>query len=159
MQPQNAAERAQPEYRPPSVAGPLYRAIALAAIPGTLWSAFEMYLLTLKGPQMLFFSIVHTMPLMVIFVLVGVVALALWMVQSALALVLPRYGAALGVTTTALTAFVLLSGLQLALLYWYEEWSSSNLRIAISLLGLATVGLLLWLTVRLFRRKIKDDPR
>jgi len=149
----------QPEYRRPSVASPLYRAIALVAIPGTLWSAFEMYLLTLQGPQMLFFSIIHTMPLMVILVLVGVLALALWMVQSAVALALPRYGAVLGVTTSALAAFVLLPGLHLALLFWYDGWSSSSLRIAISLLGLATVGLLLWLSFRrLFRRKMRDDP-
>lgn len=107
---------------------------------------------------MLFFSIVHTMPLLVVVVHVGVVSLALWMVQSALALALPRYRAALGVTIGALSAFVLLPGLHLVLMYWYEQWSSSALRIAICLLGLATVVLLAWLSVRhLFRRKLKED--
>ena len=33
-----------------------------AATPGLLWQAFEMYGLTLGGEQMLFFSIVHTLP-------------------------------------------------------------------------------------------------
>jgi hypothetical protein len=47
-----------------SLARSIYRWNAFLALPGFLWAAFETYGLTLRGSQMLFFSIAHTRPLL-----------------------------------------------------------------------------------------------
>src|SRR5262245_1432991 len=134
------------------VARLLYRWIAFVAIPGAVWSAFEMYVLTLWGAQMMFFSIVHTMPALVVIVLVGVVGLVLWAFQSLVALLLAAYRVRIGVRTSALVTFAVLTTLHLALLFWYEEWSSSSLRVAVCILGLATIAALIALSVRHLRK-------
>lgn len=130
----------------------LYRWIAFAAIPGTLWSAFEMYVLTLGGAQMLFFSIVHTMPLLVVVVLVGLVSLTLFVIKSATAVLLPAYRAKLAIPRQALGALAGLASLHVALLLSYEVWSSSGLRIVVCIVGLFSVGLLLALSARHLRK-------
>jgi len=52
---------------------------AFLALPGVLWAAFEMYGLTMSGAQMLFFSIAHTMPFLVLAVWLAVPAGAVWL--------------------------------------------------------------------------------
>jgi len=131
-----------------SIARTLYRWIAVTAIPGTLWSAFEMYVLTLGGAQMLFSSIVHTMWFLVIVVLVGVVALALWALQSIAALILKGYGVKLALPAKILGMFAVISIGHLGLLFSYEFWSVSGLRIAVCLLGLVGMSALLVLFIR-----------
>gem|GEM_PF-2162175 len=46
----------------------IYKAITLMAAPAMLWTAYELYVLTLNGQQMLFFSITHAFPIFAIFV-------------------------------------------------------------------------------------------
>lgn len=112
-------------------------------MPGTLWSAFEMYVLTLRGTQMLFFSIVHTMPPLVLVVLLGWIALALWALQSVAALASTGYRAQMGLPVRVLSAVVGAAALHFSLLFFYDAWSPSTMRIAICLLGILAFGLLL----------------
>jgi hypothetical protein len=135
-----------------SSAIPFYRISAYLALPGTLWAAFEMYVLTLGGAQMLFFSIVHTMPPLVLAVLVSVPALAAWLIQSLAALIVPKYRAKLKLPYSVLLLFTFAASLHLILLASYEKWSLLNgLRIAICLLGIASVLALLVQAVRHLR--------
>jgi len=129
--------------RQTSIARTFYGWIAIAAIPGILWSAFEMYVLTLGGAQMLFFSVLHTAPVLIVIVLVGLLALVLWAFQSIVALVLADYAAKLTVPATVLIAFILTAIGHLSLLFWYERWSESALRIPVCLMGLVIIGKLI----------------
>lgn len=131
-----------------SVARQIYRWIAFGAMPGVVWSAFEMYVLTLAGPQMLFFSIVHTMPIMVVAVLVGFVCLTLWGLQSLFALFMIGYRTRIGIPVKVLATVVFLGTLHGGLLWWYEKWSLSSLRLVVCFIGIAAIGALLSLSIR-----------
>ncbi|MGZ3240366.1 MAG: hypothetical protein ACXU7Z_08090 [Burkholderiaceae bacterium] len=132
-----------------------FRWTAFVAVPGVLWSAFEMYLLTLGGAQMLFFSIVHTMPSLVIVVLVGIAALVLVVLQSFVALIFSRYREKVGIPANAAVIIGALSALHLALLFTYDRWSSGSMRIAICLLGLFALGCLFIFGTRELTKKEK----
>ena len=111
-----------------------------------------MYVLTLNGAQMLFFSIVHTSPVLVLVVLVGIIALLLWALQSLFAVLFANYQIKIGVPRYVLSSFTALAALHLALLFSYEVWSYSGLRIVVCLLGVIAIGLLVVLSViHLFR--------
>jgi hypothetical protein len=69
----------------------LYRWSAFLALPGGLWEAFELYGLTLRGTQMLFFSISHTMPFLLLAIFLSLPAGLAWFLQSVLALLAPKY--------------------------------------------------------------------
>jgi len=141
----------------PSVAKQLSRWTAFAAIPGIVWSALEMYLLTLGGSQMLFFSIVHTMPLLVLVVVVGVVALTIWSVEALIASFLPTYRARIGIPRNIQIAFSALGALHLALLVAYDQWAPSSMRISLCLVGLATIISLLFLSARHLKKAVPHD--
>lgn len=102
-----------------------------------------MYVLTLGGTQMLFFSIVHTMPLLVFVVLLGWVALAVWALQSVVALALAGYRAQLALPVHALATVAGAVALHFSLLFSYDAWSPTTMRVAICLLGISAVGVLL----------------
>jgi hypothetical protein len=131
----------------------LLRWSAFAALPGVLWAAFEMYGLTMFGAQMLFFSIVHTMPPLVLAVWLAVPAGGIWLTQAAVALAWPTYRDLLYLPTAAAATFFLALSVQAALLVHYEVWSSSKvLRVPLCLVGLIASALL----VRESWRSLKD---
>ncbi len=120
----------------------IFQLSVLLALPGGLWAAFEMYGLTLFRPQMLFFSIVHTMPLMVTAVLLSVPTGAAWLAQAALALVFKAYRTRLGLPRRPLVIFVVFIVAHAAALAGYDTWAwIALLRIPLCLLGLALTGL------------------
>ena len=118
----------------------------LIAAPGLLWQAFEMYGLTLGGAQMLFFSIAHTMPLVLILVVLALPAGLLVLVQVTSACVSSDGRVRLGISKLAarvLAGFLLAHFVSLSA---YDEWSSSGLlRVPICIAGIlltATTGIL-----------------
>lgn len=110
-----------------------------AALPGLLWQGFEMYGLTLRGSQMLFFAIAHTMPLAVLLVVLAVPFMLVVFVQAVVALGRPGYRARVGISRRALMALVVYVPFHGLMLGTYEIWSGTSLRIPMCLLG---VGLL-----------------
>ena len=70
----------------------LYRWSVFLAMPGGLWIAFELYGLTLRGPQMLFFTIAHAMPFLLVAMFLSVPAGLAWLAQSVVAVASARYG-------------------------------------------------------------------
>ena len=126
---------------------------AFLTLPGALWAAIEMYGLTLAGPQMLFFSIVHTMPLLVIAILLAVFTGAGWLAQSAVALAWPNYRRLLGLSPLAAGTFVVTLSIQAALLTAYDDWSSmQSIRVPLCILGIVAIALLVRETWRSLRR-------
>jgi len=137
---------------PASLARWVYRLTAFLALPGGLWAALEMYGFTLFGPQMLFFSIVHTMPLLVYTVLLSVPTGIAWLAQSAMALVHSGYRLRLAIPRRPLGVFVAFIVAHAVLLAGYESWSrNALLRVPLCLLGLTLTSLAVreaWLWLR-----------
>ena len=131
------------------VAKTLYRITAFAALPGTLWSAFEMYGLTLRAPQMLFFSIIHTMVWLPWVVLVGLCCLILWVIESATGIFLAGYREKIGLPARELVIIAGVAAFHLLLLFSYDLWSGSAARIAICVLGISAMICLLGAAVTL----------
>ncbi len=122
---------------PPSIVRSLYRWCALLALPGGLWTAFEMYGLTISGPQMLFFSIAHTLVPMVLAVFLSFPTGLLWLAQTIAALALPAYRAKVGVPLPSLRIFAVTLSVHTAGLWTYDSWSYiPALRVALCSLGL-----------------------
>lgn len=119
----------------------LYRWSAFLSLPGGLWAAFEMYGLTLRGPQMLFFSIAHTMFLLVLAVWLSVPLGLAWLAQSAIAVVYPPYQAKLSVSRRTLAVFIVAIGFHAAALAWYGSWSITEVRVPICLFGMLLTAL------------------
>jgi|RhiMethySRZTD1v2_1073278.scaffolds.fasta_scaffold2642261_1 hypothetical protein len=126
---------------PASLARWVYRLTAFLALPGGLWAALEMYGFTLIGPQMLFFSIVHTMPLLVFVVLLSIPTGIAWLAQSALALVHAGYRDRLAVPRRPLVVFATFIVAHAVLLVGYDSWSRTSLRVPLCLLGLTLTSL------------------
>jgi hypothetical protein len=129
----------------------LYRWSVFLALPGGMWAAFEMYGLTLRGSQMLFFSIAHTMFPLVLAVWLSVPMGVAWLAQSAVGVVYPAYQAKLLIPHRALTIFAVAIGFHAAALVWYESWSVTAGRVPICLLGLFLSALVVrevWREVR-----------
>ncbi len=106
------------------------------AAPGMCWHALEMYGLTLLGPQMLFFSIAHIMPLAVLFVVLAIPFMLVLFIQSAIALARPTYRERVGIRKRAFLAIVVYFPVHALLLGTYEFWSPTLFRIPLCLLGL-----------------------
>jgi len=116
---------------------------AFLSLPGVLWAALEMYGLTMSGPQMLFFSIAHTMPLLVLAVWFAVPTGTVWLVQSVMAVAWPKYRSLAGISITAAATFTVALAIQGVLLATYEEWSySTSARTPLCLLGLVLTAAL-----------------
>jgi len=140
-------------HQSPSTARFIYRWSAFLALPGGLWAAFEMYGLTLSGPQMLFFSIAHTMPLLVLAVFLSVPMGIAWLVQSAGALIFSAYRERLTVPVKSLAVFTLAISFHSAFLATYETWSAiQEVRVPLCLLGLVVTAFAVhqaWVWLRL----------
>ena len=129
----------------------LYRWSAFLALPGGVWAAFEMYGLTLRGSQMLFFTIAHTMLPLVVAVWLSVPMGIAWLGQSAVAATSTSYRARLAVPRRALLAFIVAICFHAAALSWYGSWSVTSLRVPICLVGLLLTALVVrecWREVR-----------
>lgn len=135
-----------------AIARQVLRWSAFLAFPGILWGALEMYGFTLSGPQMLFFSIAHTMPLLVLAIWLAMPTGAFWLAQSVVALAWPKYRSLVSVSAVSAATFIFALVSQAVLLATYEEWSSSEVaRTPLCLLGLVTTVLLVresWRTLR-----------
>ena len=115
----------------------LFITALLVATPGLLWQAFEMYGLTLRGSQMLFFSIVHTMPLAVVAVLLALPAGLVTLVQAAIGYLRPNYAQRLGMTKRAARALIVFLVVHFAALVGYDVWAPiDSVRITVCIVGL-----------------------
>ena len=121
----------------------LYRWTALAALPGGLWMAFELYGLTLRGPQPLFhWAIDHLLPLvLVVWLAIPIGAACLF--QTVWGLTSPDYRARLAIPQHALATIALAMTAQAAALMTYANWSATELRAPICVVGLALTALAL----------------
>lgn len=129
----------------------LYRWSAFLALPGGLWAAFEMYGLTLRGSQMLFFTIAHTMLPLVLAVWLSVPAGIAWLSQSVAAIASRTYRAKLSIPRRTLLVFIVAICFHAVALAWYDSWSVTSLRVPICVLGLVLTVLGTrdaWLEVR-----------
>lgn len=127
---------------------------AFLAVPGLLWIAFELYGLTLFGPQMLFFSVAHTMPLVLIAIYLAVPLGGLWLLQSAAALLSHRYRKAVCLDTYSAQVFMSALALEALLLLTYQFWSLQPLaRIPLCIIGLVLTALLVRQTYKVLWRK------
>jgi hypothetical protein len=129
----------------------LYRWSVFLTLPGGLWAAFEMYGLTLRGSQMLFFTIAHTMLPLVVAVWLSVPMGIIWLSQSAVAAATTSFRARIAVPLRALLVFIVAICFHAAALSWYGSWSVTSLRVPICLVGLLLTALVVgefWREVR-----------
>ena len=118
------------------------------ALPGVLWQAFEMYGLTLGGAQMLFFSIVHTMPPLVLLVLLAVPSVVVLLIQSVTALFAVQYRSKIGISKSALTVLSVFLVAHSAALLSYDTWSHiQSVRTPICILGIVLLAISIVFTV------------
>lgn len=119
-----------------SPANLIYRWSAYLALPGGLWAAFELYGLTLRGTQMLFFSISHTMPFLLLVILLCLPFGLAWLAQSLVALVVPSYASAISVSRRSLLVFASVIVVHASLWLGYDTWSVGPFRVGGCLLGI-----------------------
>ena len=134
-----------------TVARGLYRWSVFLAMPGGLWAAFEMYGLTLRGSQMLFFTIAHAMLPLVLAVWLSVPTGVAWLAQSMAAVAHPSYRSKLSIPRRALLVFIVAILFHTAALSWYDGWSVTVFRVPLCLFGLLLTALTfreVWLEVR-----------
>jgi len=126
-----------------------YLAVTFVAFPAIIWPAFEMYGLTLRGPQMLFFSVIHTMPTLVAVVLVSCLFFVVWLLLNCAALLSRAVRSALGVPVPLAGALAAFQLIHVGALASYESWSYvSLLRVPLCVLGLLLCGAALVLAIR-----------
>jgi hypothetical protein len=122
----------------PLLARTIYRWSAFLVLPGGLWEAFEMYGLTIGGAQMLFFSVAHTMPIILLALWLSFPLGAAWLLQSGAALASKNYRERIAVPRPQAFLFAAAVLIHSALLYSYESWSASAAtRLPVCVLGLA----------------------
>jgi hypothetical protein len=129
----------------------LYRWTVFMTLPGGLWAAFEMYGLTLGGPQMLFFSISHTMFPLVLAVWLSIPAGLLWLTQTIAAITIPIYRSKVSVHRLTLAIFFTAICFHATALYCYGSWSMTALRVPICFIGRSLTALATrkaWIEVR-----------
>ena len=114
----------------------IYRWVAFLALPGAIWAAFEMYILTLSGPQMLFFSIAHTLVPLALLVFLSFPLGIVWMVQSVAGVLSPNYAERLQLPKDVLVFFAGVTLLQTAALIGYDEWANSSARLVVCVAGI-----------------------
>ena len=118
------------------VIGWVHKVLLVLAAPVAFWTSFEMYLLTIAGPQMLGYSVVHAYPTI----------LAMNYFSAPFFLVLAIYNCVLlALILTKLIYIVpplipgsvlLFQNLHVLALLTYEHWAHSWLRVFICLIGL-----------------------
>jgi hypothetical protein len=120
----------------------LYKWLFILSMPGALWAAFEMYGLTLHGSQMLFFSISHTMPFIVLLVMMAFPLFTLWTLITATALLIEPLRKKVGIGIVEIGVLLGAQFTHILLLVMYESWSSSSLRILLCIVG--WVAVIVW---------------
>lgn len=111
----------------------LYKILLLNAWPSFAWTAFEMYILTLGGSQMLFYSVMHSAP----FIAITVSISALFFVGLFLTNIFYKvFTTNLVIEPIVINSIIIAQLLHVSLLFGYEYWAVSILRIPICLLGL-----------------------
>lgn len=116
-----------------------YRWVLFLAGPATVWTAFEMYGLTIIGPQMLFFSISHALPLILLVVLVSSLFFLALAALNILFL-LPKLREKIQIPSLTLTIVLGVQLLHVSALLTYENWSSvPTIRIIVCILGLLLI--------------------
>ena len=116
----------------------VYKLIVLLAAPSALWSSFELYGLTLAGPQMLFFAISHAFPIFAA-LLLSAVCFIVWALFTVAIVLSGSLRKAVGVPLPTSAVLSLFSVAQVAALMSYEQWSHSSLRLAVCVVGIAFV--------------------
>ncbi len=97
---------------------------------------------------MLFFSITHTMPFVLILVLLAVPFILALFLQSTAALFVEQYRSKIGITRPAVATLSLFLLFHSAALLSYDAWSNvSYLRVPICLAGIALLALAIALVV------------
>jgi hypothetical protein len=134
--------------RTPSPARKLYLWTVFTALPGMLWAAYEMYWLTLHGPQMLFFSISHGAVIILMLVLPGALMAVPWVGQSMAALVSARYARRIAIPLAVHSTFIVAVGGHAILLATYQRWSTSDRRVWICIVGFILICSILYGVVR-----------
>lgn len=117
----------------------LYRWVLFLAGPATVWTAFEMYGLTIIGPQMLFFSISHAFPLILLVVLVSSLFFLALAALNILFL-LPKLRKKIQLPRLTLTVILGIQLMHVFALLGYDNWSSvPAVRIVVCILGLLLI--------------------
>ncbi len=126
----------------------LYRWSVFGALPGGLWMAFELYGLTLRGPQPLFHWVIeHLLPLvLVVWLAIPIGAACLF--QTLWGLMSPDYRARLAMPQLALATIALAMTAQAAALMTYSNWSDTGLRVPVCVVGLGLTAVALRAVLR-----------
>jgi hypothetical protein len=102
--------------------------LIVASLPFFLDTAFEMYLLTLtQGPQMLFFSLAHVAPILLVVVWLSGIAYASLMVSALGVVVLSLVGVLNAEKSYArmMLIILLVQSAHTALLLTYDHWAAA----------------------------------
>ena len=110
-----------------------YKYLLIASAPFFAWTAFEMYGLTVFGPQMLFYSILHTMPILIVIVFLSAM---FYLVLFILNIHSKLFSNIKWLEKSHLMALILMQFLHVTLLVSYDFWAHSILRIPICIAGL-----------------------
>ncbi len=115
-----------------------YVSLVLLAAPAMLWTSFEVYGLTLAAPQMPFYSIVHTGPVIALMVLLCSLPLfLLWAVVNGVLLGAAPMRKAVGITPRDLKIYLRFQVAHVTALVFYETWSGVDaLRVLLCLVGI-----------------------
>ncbi len=118
-----------------------YVLLVLLAAPAMLWTSFEAYGLTLSGPQMLFYSVLHAQPALAIAVFFSIPIFLLWAAVNGALLAAVRLREAAGIAPRELKVYLQFQAAHIVALVFYEAWSA----IAVVRVSLCIVGIwLLW---------------
>lgn len=117
----------------------IYKWSFLLATPGLLWAAFEMFGLTLTGPQMLFFSVAHVLPIVLLMIWLAAPLFILWSGLTLAALAMTSTRQALAISIRQAAALLLGQALFGLAFLSYERWSNSPLRLVVCTVGIAIV--------------------
>ncbi len=133
---------------PTSLGRALYGWTVAVASPGLLWAAYEMYGLTIRGPQMLFFSISHGNAPVLLLVILGMLAAPLWVAQSLLALCRSGYTVRSMIPMSAHSIVVIAVGGHIALGTTYDAWSISSYRTLLCSIGFVLTAAMIYVVSR-----------
>jgi len=117
-----------------------YLALVLLSAPSALWVAFEIYGLTLFGPQMLFYSIMHTAPVLVAAIFISVIFFLVLLLVNITLVAFPNLLLKVTVSNGVIKFFFLFQVIHIAALVAYEFWAHIPvLRVITATLGLVFV--------------------
>lgn len=114
-----------------------YKILLALAAPFILWTSFEMYFLTLFGPQMLFFSIIHAYPNIVLMNSLSAPFYLLLAIYIGVLLILARFKSIHVLPTNILGTVLAFQLLHVLALVTYQQWAFSWFRLPVCLIALA----------------------